>query len=431
MSRARKSSWISLLLVITILTLLPVLASAKTTLTFLIWGDTTVWRPLLDDFHAKHPDIQIELHSAGGNAFLVQEAFTIRSISGASPDLVVTHFITHSDVDRLGLYADLTPYIDRDNLDIYSAFPKGIIDFFTTDGKITGLPWQLSTMLMWYNKSLFDQNGLGYPTPEWRMTDELIDHARKLTRDRDGDGTSDLWGLNIINIDAWPELFWGTNKWTDDLRRSNLYDPRVREAFQWTYDLYNNWHVSPKEGGGFDAFANGDVAMLGAIQTTMTRLSDMSYDWDVEVMPIAPAGPITYGSGAGFAMAAGTKHPEAAWEFLKYWSTPDAQKIAMEIGWIPGGPGPLADYFEEYDPANQGLNFTANSFLNKKAIVESFSRTVAQPSPPSYRDVNSVVRAHTPKLKTGEVPPQTVIDTLHPLLETALDQAWEKLESMR
>ncbi len=429
MKRAHRHLCVVALLALLLSLSLSGLAAAKTTLTFLIWGDTTVWQPLLDDFHAKHPDIQIDLQASGSNAFTVQEAFTIRSVAGASPDLVVTHFITHSDVDRLGLYADLTPYIERDNVDIYSQFPRGIIDFFTTEGKITGLPWQLSTMLLWYNKSIFDQNGLGYPSRDWHMTAELIDHARKLTHDKNGDGETDQWGLDIVNFHLWPELFWGTNKWTDDLRHSNLYDPRVRDAFQWTYDLYNTWEISPKTGGGSRAFANGDVAMLGAIQTTMRQLSGMAYDWDVEVMPIAPAGPITYGSGAGFSMAAGAKNPEAAWEFLKYWMTPEAQKIAMEIGWIPGGPAALAEYFGEYDPANQGFVYTDNSFLNKKAIVESYTRTVAQPSPPSYRDVDSVVRAHIPMLKSGEAPPQNVINTLHPLLETALADAWEKLES--
>lgn len=403
-------------------------AMAKTTLNFLVWGDPVRLKPVLDDFHAKHPDIEVRMDSQGSNAYSLQEALVIRTLGGAPPDLTYTHFATHADVERQGLYADLTPYLERDAVDIYSTFPRGVVDFFTTQGRITGLPMQLSTHLLWYNKSLFDSHGLGYPTGDWRMTEELVDHARRLSRDQNGDGINDQWGLEVINAHINADHFWGTMKWTEDLRHSNLLDPKNVEAFTWVHDLYNNLNVSSPTINTYDAFTQGELGMIGGIQTVYSRLSGMTHDWDIEVWPTSPGGNVTYGSGAGIAMVAGAPNAEAAWTFLKYWMQPETQQIAMEIGFIPGGPGPLAAYFRDFDPANVGLNFTPNSFTNRRAIVDSFDRVVAQPSPPNSQAVSAVLREHMPKLKTGEASPRSILEAAHEQLEAVLNETWQKID---
>lgn len=406
-------------------------AMAKTTVTFLVWGDPVRLNPVLDAFHAKHPDIEIHVESHGGNAYSVQEALVIRSIGGSPPDLTYTHFATHADLERQGFYADLTPYLEREGIDIHATFPRGVVDFFTTDGRITGLPMQLSTHLLWYNKSLFDSHGLGYPTPEWRMTEELIDHARRLSRDLDGDGINDQWGIEVINAHTNADHFWGTMKWTDDLRHANLLDPKNVEAFTWVHDLYNTWNVSSPTISTYQAFTEGKLAMIGGIQTVLSQFNGMAYDWDIEVWPVTPAGEVTYGSGAGLAMVAGAPNAEAAWKFLEFWMEPETQQIAMEIGFIPGGPGPLAAYYRAFDPANVGLNFTTNSFLNRRAIVESFDRVVAQPSPPNSQAVTAVLREHLPKLRTGEADPRVILEVANDQLEAVLNETWQKIDQAK
>ena len=400
----------------------------KTTMELLVWGDTVRWQPILEDFHAQYPDLELLMTQQGGNAYTLQEGLIVRTLGGAPPDLAFTHFNTHADLVRRGLFADLTPYLERDGVDLYETFPRGVVDFFTTDGRVTGLPMQLSTHLLWYNKSLFDSHGLGYPTRDWRMTEELLDHARRLTRDLDGDGLNDQWGIEIINMHTNADHFWKTMKWTPDLRHSNLLDPKITEAYTWVHDLYNTWNVSSPTIDTYQAFTQGRLAMIGGIQTTYSRFSGMAYDWDIEVWPISPGGEITYGSGAGIAMVAGARNAEAAWTFLKYWMRPETQQMAIEIGFIPGGPAALAAYFETFSPANVGLDFTPNSFTNRRALVDSFDRVFAQPAPPNSQAVSALFSQHFPKLRTGEAAPTAILRAAHDQLEAVLREAWEALE---
>ena len=94
-------------------------------------------------------------------------------------------------------------------MDLYRFFPKGGVDAFLSNGRVTGIPSQLSTHLLWYNKTLLDADGMPYPSRDWRMTEELVVNARKLTRDIDGDGIIDQWGFGSVNMYTMAPLFLG------------------------------------------------------------------------------------------------------------------------------------------------------------------------------------------------------------------------------
>ncbi|NLN19873.1 MAG: extracellular solute-binding protein [Firmicutes bacterium] len=400
--------------------------AAKATVTFLVWGDTVRWQPILAGFAEKHPGLEVEMQSFGGNAASLQEALFVRTAAGTPPDLALTHLQTHAENVEYGLYADLTPFVERDRVDLYRFFPKGGVDAFLSNGRVTGIPSQLSTHLLWYNKTLLDADGMPYPSRDWRMTEELVVNARKLTRDIDGDGIIDQWGFGSVNMYTMAPLFWGTMMWTDDLRHSNLLNPKVREAYEWVHEIYHTRQIASPQRGEETAFKNGKLAMMGGIQAMFGRFSGLSWDWDVEVWPIAPAGPVTYGSAAGISMARGASHPEEAWTFLKYWMQPAVQEMAMTQGLSPAGLGALRDYFLKFDARAAHLDFTPDSFQNRRAILESFERTVVQPNPPGFADIQKLRNEHLIKIVTGESSPQVVLETLHPLLEAMLQEVWSR-----
>lgn len=98
----------------------------------------------------------------------------------------------------------------------------------------------------------------------------------------------------------------------------------------------------------------------------------------------------------------------------------------MSQGLSPAGLGALRDYFLKFDARARNLNFTPDSFQNRRAILESFERTVVQPSPPSYSEVDKLQKEYLIKIVRGESSPQIVLETMHPLLEAILQQAWSK-----
>ncbi|MGI6610851.1 MAG: hypothetical protein ACOX4G_10115 [Limnochordia bacterium] len=80
------------------------------------------------------------MQSHGGNAFALQEALFVRSAAGTPPDLALTHMLTHGENVECGLFADLSTFIKQDRVDLYRFFPKGGVDAFSSNGRMTGIP---------------------------------------------------------------------------------------------------------------------------------------------------------------------------------------------------------------------------------------------------------------------------------------------------
>ena len=59
--------------------------AAKATVTFLVWGDTVRWQPILAGFAEKHPGLEVEMQSFGGNAASLQEALFVRTAAERLP----------------------------------------------------------------------------------------------------------------------------------------------------------------------------------------------------------------------------------------------------------------------------------------------------------------------------------------------------------
>ncbi len=82
-----------------------------------------------------------------------------------------------------GALADLSDMISADA----PYYPRAL-EAFQQDGKQYALPESFSTVLLFYNKDLFDQAGIDYPTADWTWDDAMT--AAKAIRAL-GD---DMWG---------------------------------------------------------------------------------------------------------------------------------------------------------------------------------------------------------------------------------------------
>ena len=82
-----------------------------------------------------------------------------------------------------GLVTDLTPYIENETLkfDNYDDVLPSLREAAKIDGKIYGMPFNKSTEVIWYNKTLFDELNLTPPT----NYDELVKVAKEI-KDKKG-----------------------------------------------------------------------------------------------------------------------------------------------------------------------------------------------------------------------------------------------------
>ncbi|OUN93698.1 ABC transporter substrate-binding protein [Blautia sp. An46] len=101
---------------------------------------------------------------------------------GSMPDVFWMHSNEAERYMSNEMLLDLTDRIaESDSIDM-SKYPEDITELYTYDGKNYAIPKDVDTIALWYNKTLFDEAGLAYPTADWAW-DDLYEAAKALTKD--------------------------------------------------------------------------------------------------------------------------------------------------------------------------------------------------------------------------------------------------------
>jgi len=146
---------------------------------------------LLKEFQKQNPNIKIkETYTDGGT---YQTKLQVWFSSNTAPDVLGIAADLIYPYKDLGVIEDLTPYMQKDDMLNGDVWESSAIDAFTFDGKVLAAPYICKTMAIAYNKDLFDEAGVPYPTADW-TEEEMIDMARKLTK---GTGPEKQWGIRL------------------------------------------------------------------------------------------------------------------------------------------------------------------------------------------------------------------------------------------
>ncbi|MEV6985907.1 extracellular solute-binding protein [Sphaerisporangium sp. NPDC051017] len=283
----------------------------------------------LAGFRQKFPWITVNTTKA------VQDDQIIQSVRGGNPPDVALSFTTDSVATfcKTGLFQNLEPYLAAAKID-ESIFPKVIAEYTEYDGKRCVMPMLADTYGLYYNKKLMK----GAQPP--KTLSELADLAKKLTV-RDADGTIKVAGFNpsaqmYENVPIHTGPMVGA-KWTNPDGTSAIgADPAWKQLMTWQKGLVDWFGYDKLEkfrktfGDEFSAdnpFMKGKVAMAidGEWRNAMIAADAPDLDYGTAPLPVADDKPQLYGSGfiAGTVVGIprGAKHPEAAWDLVKYLTT--------------------------------------------------------------------------------------------------------------
>ena len=301
--------------------------------TFMISGapeELDAYEALAADFMAAHPGIQVDLiYVASGGEF--RERLATMFSGGRPPDVFLYNY------RRLGTYAIdgaiefLGDRLDASTMLAREDFYPVTLEAFTFQGKLTCIPQNLSSPVIYYNQSLFDAAGLAYPQAGWTL-DEFIDTAKALTLDTDGDGQVDQWGFGteVETIRLAPFLWGNGGEFVDDLQnptRLALNEPAAEEAIRWFADLRLLHGVTPdlpaetaQDSG--DRFLNGSIAMFMNSRVATPELRTITgFSWDAAPLPVGEE-QVSVLHSDGFCMsskaAENEQHADAVWTCIEY-----------------------------------------------------------------------------------------------------------------
>lgn len=291
---------------------------------------------------------------------------------GSLPDVFWMHSNESERYMSNDMLLDLTDKIaESDKIDPEN-YPEDIWGLYTYDDKYYAVPKDVDTIALWYNKTMFDEAGLAYPTADWTW-DDVSEAAKKLTKD---DGSQ--YGLAVRNDNnqaGYYNLVYDNGGYiiNEDKTKSGWDDPKTIEAMKtlegWIKDGVMPSIETMSENGEDVLFRSGKAAMVLQGSWMVAAYRDNEYtaaNCDlVELPKNAETGRrASVYNGLGWAAAANGEHTEEAWKLLEYLGSEEAQKKQAELGVT------MSAYKGTSDAWAKSADFNLQAYLNMMDDME-------------------------------------------------------------
>jgi multiple sugar transport system substrate-binding protein len=315
-------------------------ASGPVAITFMAWGapeELEVWQKIADEFHAANSNITVNMDVSDWESYWTK--LDTLFAGGTPPDVFAMDAPLYLDWQSRDVLLNLQPYINKASGFLDNFYTQPLEGYKVSDGYF-GMPRDFQTIVLFYNKDMFDAAGVAYPTASWTWED-LRAAAKKLALDKNGDGTIDQYGFSCDLWDmelCWSEAIWayGGDVINADHTKTQLGEPKARQAWQLFHDMIFVDKSMPDtiaagDYGG-DLFQAGVVAMWPMGHWAVPGYATVEFQWDVAPMPAGPAGQATSVNSAGFVVAKATKNADASWKFIQFALSQTGQTRLTELG---------------------------------------------------------------------------------------------------
>jgi multiple sugar transport system substrate-binding protein len=337
--------------------------------------------------------------------------------AGTPPDVVWHGPEWFPGVASRGIYRPLDAYVAKlPRGDVADFFPR-VLEQYQWEGKQYGIPASITVMTIFYNKDLFDREGLAYPDATWTFEGKYLDAARRLTK-REGDRVTQYGVGNPHRDWVWPWA--GGAEYLDKSGKQVTLGqgPEAGRWFQFAADLRTRHRVAPSvaeqramQGGTRQFFLTGQVGMeIEGNWALSDRKLTKQFVWDVAPVPMgSKARPTPFFSTADH-VCAGSKNPDEAFAFCAHVANPASERtLAAEFGRVPARKS-LWGYFTTLD---DGL-----PPKNRKVIVDALEYAGTAPRFRDFREFDSNILApQMLRLNQGEINAQQMIAEMLPRLE--------------
>lgn len=320
---------------------------------------------MVADFEKENPDIKVNVQYTGSYPETLNK-LSAAVQSGNAPHIVQIYEIGTRLMIDSGIIVPAQDLLDQDKTYDPGVLLEPILNYYKVDGKLYSMPFNSSTALLYYNKTLFEEAGLDPDRPP-RTYEEVLEYSRILTK-KDARGNTIQYGL------TWPTHSWvieqliaaadapfvnNNNGRTGRATEAVFYHEEGLAIFK-LFDQLNKEGLilnTTREdwGAARQNFIPGKAAMLITSTSDVAMfeegLASNGYELGTAFLPVpnetVSGGPVI--GGASLWLIAG--HPDvetkAAWEFLKFVNREDQQ-----INWHKG-----TGYFPVRKDAIQTLHY--------------------------------------------------------------------------
>jgi multiple sugar transport system substrate-binding protein len=386
-------------------------------------GQTDVWanclKKQIEEFNATHPDVQVSTDAGGVVADRMLQKVTAGLQAGNYPDVA---YIFGSDLANLAKgdeLLDLTEATEDGSIDLEAFVPAGQ-EAVTVDDRVRAVPALIDNLAVVYNKKIFDQAGVAYPTDDWTW-DEFKATAAKLTDEGAGivgtgwPGTGDedtTWRI-------WP-LIWqlGGDVVSEDGESVGFDNEAGEQALAYVNDLAADGSVYVDTTAGAERmnqlFQSDKMAMIVTGPWNLPDFVLAKMDYGVAFLPAFENEHTTIAGPDVWAIFDnGEQRSEGAIEFVA-WLTSAEQNLrcAKQSGSLPTRQD-LSELegYDEYVKSLPGL----------EKFVDNIDNSQVRPTVPEYPQISQALGKAIGLMLFGEAEPAEA-------LSEAVDRANAELE---
>ena len=308
----------------------------KVVIKYALWDSVQapVYRELADQFEKNNPNIKVEFETTPYDQYWTK--LQAATTGGQMPDVVWMNgpnFLKYTSYDML---LPMDEMIKKDSIDM-SKYVEGIKNLYQYEGKQYGIPKDVDSIALWYNKDLFDKAGLQYPTDHWTW-DNMKEAAIEIQANLKG-----IYGVAIPVYEDQSSYYNvipqnGGSIISKDRKRSGYGDKNTVQTIQMLKDLFDE-KASPDyttmlENKATQMFQSEQLAMVYQGSWRASPLdSDEKINSHIGVVTMPKIkNNSTVVHGIGFAIAKKSKHPEAAWKFIKFLSSKESNDYIARSG---------------------------------------------------------------------------------------------------
>ncbi len=338
----------------------------NTVIEFASWGsksEVDILKPLLEDFEKENSDIKVEFMHIPQNYF---QKIHLLFASNTAPDVIFINNLYLPVYANAGVLEPLNNFDDN--------FYPQALEALSFKGQLYAIPRDVSNLVIFYNKDIFDKKHIPYPSKTWNLND-FLQTAQKLT-DKNTFGISfeedPLFYLPYLMSNGGGFL-------PDEINKSES-----QKSLNFYADLRKKYHVAPKNSESASAtmaqmFLQGRLAMYLSGRWMVPKIrEEAGFDWDIAQFPNGTKGSIVQLDASGWAVSKSSKHKKEAMKLVEYLSSKDSIEKFTKSGLIV----PARE-----DVANSSVFLDGEKPEHANVFLDIISSSEPTPVSVDYREV--------------------------------------------
>jgi multiple sugar transport system substrate-binding protein len=257
--------------------------------------------------------------------------------AGSLPDVIYAQGTQIQGFIIKGLVKPLDSYLAKDKEFDLKDFPPVALQLYARDGKQYAIPYDHGANLLWFNKDLFEKEGVKPPDPNWTM-DDFLEAAKRLTKPN-----GEQWGMGtFLPSGGWQvqSYFkpWGGSLLNEEETEIQIDSKESIEALDYWVKARLTHKVGPMP-GDWDGVQRGLLGLYlqgktgtwndGAWAYRSVRAAQPNFVADIADWPKGPKTRSTASMGSGYPTSKDTPHPDDAWLYLSEYLGKDTERSLM------------------------------------------------------------------------------------------------------